>query len=245
MIRTLGIPVLNRGDLLKRCLESVDHPIETLFIINNSNGNDPSIAEVVRQMESRELDASGYFERIVVEKYPNLGCGASWNHIIRTMPGSWLITGSDVQFKPGSVVKVVQTEEANPDASLICGDGYSVFAMTKVGKEGLGFFDENYWPAYFEDVDHWRRVVLSGAKAVHADGFEFVHGEPPDWGSCTVNSDPSLKAKMSKRFGELGAYYQKKWGGPPGKEAFKSPFNRNGDLRDWKVDPDLRKAFGP
>lgn len=232
MIRTLGIPVLNRGDLLRRCLESIDHPFEHLFLINN--GADSSVLEVLRKLERRELGIEGYFDKISVEMPgKNLGCGPSWNRIIKTFPGSWLITGNDVQFKPGSLARVAQVEETTPDADMICADGYSVFAMTTSGLKKVGLFDENFYPAYHEDCDHWRRVVLSGAKAVNVPGFEFVHGEAPGGGSCTINSDPALKESMGKRLPELRAYYERKWGGPPGSEKFSTPFNRPVFLDYW------------
>lgn len=233
MIRTFGIPVLNRGDLLKRCLESIDHPFEHLFVINN--GTDPSVASVLRDLESGALGARGYFERLSIERYPeNLGCGPSWNRIIGISSGSWLITGNDVQFKPGSLSKVAQVEESTPDADMICADGYSVFVMTASGRKKVGLFDENFYPAYHEDCDHWRRVVLSGAKAVNVPGFEFVHGEGPGGGSCTINSDPALKELMGRRMQELRSYYSRKWGGPPGSETFKTPFNKAVPLDHWK-----------
>jgi GT2 family glycosyltransferase len=233
MIKTLGIPVLNRGDLLRRCLESVDHPFERLLVINN--GKDPSVLEVLRKLERRELGIEGYFEKISVETPArNLGCGPSWNRIITSFPGSWLITGNDVQFKPGSLARIAQVEETTPDADIVCADGYSVFVMTPGGRRKVGLFDENFYPAYHEDCDHWRRVVLSGAKAVNVPGFEFIHGEAPNWGSCTINADPGLKEFMGKRLAELRAYYERKWGGTPGAEKFSTPFNRPVPLHYWE-----------
>ena len=36
MIPVLAIPVLNRPELLAACVASIDHPVETLLIIDNS-----------------------------------------------------------------------------------------------------------------------------------------------------------------------------------------------------------------
>ncbi len=35
MVPVIVIPVLNRYDLLERCLESIDYPVGTLLIIDN------------------------------------------------------------------------------------------------------------------------------------------------------------------------------------------------------------------
>src|SRR6187397_3155934 len=83
-VRTLGIPVLNRGDLLMRCVNSVDSPIENLFVINN--GEDRSVADAVARLQRREFASAGMFQNIRVEKFKNLGCARSWNHMVRTSP---------------------------------------------------------------------------------------------------------------------------------------------------------------
>ncbi len=39
MIPILAIPVLNRGDLLLRCIRSIDYPVGKLVIVNNGDEN--------------------------------------------------------------------------------------------------------------------------------------------------------------------------------------------------------------
>lgn len=239
-MRTLGIAALNRGDLLRRCVESVDHPIETLFLINN--GRDASVLTFLDQVKIRNFKSEKFFRKIVIEGWPsNLGCGPSWNRIIKKSPGSWMITGNDAQFKPGAVAAIAEAEKKHPDAAMVCADGYSVFCMTELGRKALGLLDENFYPAYFEDVDHWRRLVLSGAKAVNAPGFEYDHGEAPHWGSATVKSDPALEKRVAACYQNGARYYREKWGGDPSKETFRTPFNRNVPLDFWELDPVLRR----
>lgn len=152
-----------------------------------------------------------------------------------------MITGNDAQFKPGAVAAIAEAEKKHPDAAMVCADGYSVFCMTELGKKRLGIFDENLWPAYFEDVDHWRRLVLSQAKAVNAPGFEYIHGEAPHWGSATVKSDSALEKRVAACYQNGAKYYRSKWGGDPSKETFKTPFNRNVPLDFWELDSELRE----
>lgn len=239
MIRTLGIAVLNRGDLLLRCVESVDHAVETLFIINN--GTDVGVSEVLSRIERRVISNPVAFQNIRIERRKNIGCGPAWNHVIMSSPGWWLLAGSDVQFKPGSLGKLWDRTQEKQDASIVCADGYNVFTISPLGREKVGLFDENFYPAYFEDTDHFRRVALSGALAVNVPGFQLVHGEAPYWGSSTIKSDPSIDGKNAVVMENLGAYYARKWGGPPGHETFMKPFNRNVPLDFWELDPGLRK----
>lgn len=238
-IKTLGIPSLNRGDLLRRCVESVDVPIENLFLINN--GDDTGVAEVIGIVEARKTKNAELFKNVFVEKHNRLGVAPSWNRIIRNSPGPWFIAANDILFLPGSIALLDTVVKNTSDASVVCADGYNIFVITEVGIKKVGLFDENFYPAYFEDIDHWRRVVLSGAKAVNVPGFQFVHGEPPHWGSTTIHSDPILMSKNKITFANLRDYYVRKWGGPPSNEKFSVPFNRNVSLDFWECDPDLRK----
>jgi GT2 family glycosyltransferase len=238
MVPTLTIPVYNRGDLLERCLESIDHPVQTLFLIDN--GNDPGVEQAVSRAVGRKLQNSRFVGRIRAEKHRNLGCGPSWNLAMKTSPGWWLFSGNDIQFKPGALAAIESQVEKHRDASIVCALGYSVFAMTELGLRKVGLFYENFYPAYFEDLDHFRRVALSGAKAVDAPGFACVHGEAPWWGSSTLKSDPAIAEKNETVFANLAAYYRKKWGGDTGKEAFRKPFNKEVALDYWELDPDLR-----
>lgn len=239
MVKTLGIPVLNRGDLLMRCVTSVDAPIDNLFIINN--GEDRSVAEAVAKIKAKDFKNANMFSDIRIEKFKNLGCARSWNHMIRTSPGAWLISGNDIQFSPGDIQRIKNTLAANQDASILCAIGYAVYCFTEVGVRHVGMFDENFYPAYYEDNDHFRRVFLTKAKAVGVDGFKGIHGEAPNWGSCTVNSDPTLQRKNGITFVNLREYYEKKWGGEPGKETFGTPYNKNVPFDFWEIDPVLRE----
>jgi GT2 family glycosyltransferase len=239
VIKTLGIPVLNRGDLLLRCILSIDSPIENLFIINN--GEDRSVADAVARIQRKDIPNAGMFGDIRVEKFRNLGCAKSWNHIIRTSPGAWLISGNDIQFSPGDVERIKEVLSQNQDASIICAMAYAVYCFTDIGVRKVGMFDENFYPAYFEDNDHSRRVALSNAKAVSVPGFKAIHGEAPNWGSCTINSNPTLQRKNAITFRNLRDYYIEKWGGEPGKEKFITPYNRGVSLDFCEVDPDLRE----
>lgn len=239
MLKTLGVAVLNRGDLLLRCIASIDHPVEHLFLIDN--GNDGGVRHTLEQVRTRKIGNAALFSRITIEKHRNLGCGPSWNRITKESPGPWLICGSDVQFSEKKLALIEARSLEHPDASIICAFGYNAFMLTELGVRKVGMFDENFYPAYFEDVDHFRRVALSGAKAVDVPGFHCVHGEAPLWGSSTVSSDPSLKARNGITFANNRDYYIRKWGGPPAQEKWRRPFNRDVPLDWWVLDAALRK----
>ncbi len=82
----------------------------------------------------------------------------------------------------------------------------------------VGEFDENFWPAYFEDNDMHRRIKLLGFKAMSTSGAAYYH-----IGSQTVNQDDS--GLISANFEKNRGRFIKKWGGEPAAAAFETPFN--------------------
>lgn len=241
MIHTLGIAVLNRADLLFRCIKSMDHPIGTLFIVDNSNGKDKGILSVCKLIGERNFPNASVFGNIRIESHKNKGCGPSWNYIIKNSQGPWLIVGNDIAFLPGSLQAFDRTLDKHPNADVIFGGGYNAFLMMEKGFKRIGDFDENFYPAYYEDVDHWRRAKLISAKLIGVPGFKKLHGDTNDpkdgtKGSNTVRSDPKLVRKNMITMTNNRAYYVKKWGGEPTKETFKTPYNRHVPITYWELD---------
>jgi GT2 family glycosyltransferase len=218
---------------------SVDAPVPNLFIVNN--GDDRGVAEAADRISRRDIPNGSLFGSVVVEKFQNLGVAGSWNHIARTRPGPWFLVGNDIKFLPGDVAKTNAVLSRNADATIVHAMGCSAFVLTEVGVRTLGYFDENFYPAYFEDNDYLRRVSISGAKTVGVPDFTGIHGEPPhSYGSCTINSDKRLQMRNLTTFGNGMKYYIEKWGGEPAKEKFRTPFNRDVPLGYWTLDASLR-----
>ena len=98
MVPVIIIPVLNRYDLLDRCLRSIDYPVETLIIIDNGG-------------QSSLHDWPWVIDRRMVKNYhvwsmpTNLGVAPSWNIGIKATPHAdgWIILNSDAFFEPGQL----------------------------------------------------------------------------------------------------------------------------------------------
>lgn len=213
-MKTLGIAIVNRGDLLLRCVESVDAPIENLVIVNNGCLRDVCLA--CDAILARRITNAHLFGTIRVdEPGRNLGAAGAWNHIFRSSPGPWLISGNDVAFHAGAIEACRSVVDANPDVTAFYADGYSVFVMTELGIKQVGEFDESFWPAYYEDRDHCYRAQLVKAKEMRVDGFGCSHEH-----SASIKADPSLNNHRA-----LLTHYVEKWGAPPGAEAWTVPYN--------------------
>lgn len=99
---------------------------------------------------------------------------------------------------------------------------FSAFAVNKECWDMVGKFDEVFAPAYFEDNDYHYRMNLAGVKAIVCPPAMFYH-----YGSRTQNeaNENGLPFVSGGEFENARAKFVKKWGGLPGKETFKTPYN--------------------
>lgn len=208
----LGVPTLCRYDLLDELLRSAErgHVRPSRYIIIDNGGRYPleRAVDVVRSPVER------------VNPYKNSGVSASWNRIME-MAGDEpvVIANDDVILSDDSIRDF---EEATKELPFVAAEtvGYALFAVTKECRETVGWFDENFWPAYYEDIDYNRRLMLSGMRngAVPRPVFHGV--------ASTRNAlPPSEAAIIHDGFRSNEAYYARKWGGERGAERFTTPFN--------------------
>ena len=107
--------------------------------------------------------------------------------------------------------------------------GAACMAVGEGAIEAIGYFDQNFWPAYFEDADYFRRLELSGIPSLWDERILLEHNR-----SQTIRADFLLKRLHDERTRRNEQYYIRKWGGlrgwggpdaPPGQELFTHPFN--------------------
>lgn len=236
MIPALGIAFYNRPDLLKRCIESVDHPVGTLIVVNN--GSLRELSALVAEMPNDNIA-----RRIVVEPNRNLGVAGAWNLIQdqvfhRSGLDSVLICGNDIQWMPDDLGIIAKTVEEFPQADFVFGNhSYSNFLVKRSGFEKIGYFDENIEMAYLEDSDHWQRIIRTPAKAIHAAGLRALHE-----GSATIKSDAAYQAVVGAQHEKNWQYYARKWGCPAwssGAEKFPTPWNDpDAAINEWNLQGD-------
>jgi hypothetical protein len=107
-------------------------------------------------------------------------------------------------------------------------------------------FDEHFTPAYCEDLDFHRRLMLAGEGArIFSVNLPYLH-----YGAATLKAvDEKTKVRIERGITDGSrAYYARKWGGPVNEERFWEPFQQgNPDLvrPPLEIDPAMRALDQP
>lgn len=177
-IPVLIIPVLNRFDLLEQTLNSIDYPVDDILIIDNSG-------ELSFVPNSEHVNDNVH----VLHMPNNFGVAASWNLGIKCFPLApyWMIGSNDNPWAPGSME--IMANMATEDNLVWSDRAWDCYTIGSNIVRKVGLFDENYYPAYYEDTDYSERLRL------HDMMDAIVHSNAPmnQIGTCTtIVSDEEL-----------------------------------------------------
>jgi glycosyltransferase involved in cell wall biosynthesis len=207
---SIGIPTLNRADLLLPSIEKylVDFKNTEIHIIDNGN-------QKLTYLEENE-------NIYVHNQQENIGVAASWNKLcdIIFQKQDWaLLVNDDVYLGYGrsNVYWCMEMSEVGISQSEF---NWSVLLINKDLYEFIGRFDEGFYPAYFEDSDYMYRLKLKGL--LHEVNSKLNPKEVKV--SQTYEKAPdlvNLAMKLNRQ------RYIDKWGNVPLLEIFKTPFNNN------------------
>lgn len=228
MIPCVGFLTFNNPQYGFQLLNSLDTSIDHLVIINNGE----------LSHETWERAAQGKANHVHVHTQYNSGVACGWNMIIVDVPDAeyWMIINDDVVLAPGDLEKLAQATVDSSEDVVQCVHGdihTSMMTIKSSAIEKLGYFDENFYPAYFEDTDYNRRILIGNVKTLYVPGCKTKH-----LGSRSNISDPLFVWKWCARTQEeeLTPYYIDKWGAKGGQEILTKPNIRPFDL-------DLRKRL--
>ena len=186
----LGIPILNGSGLLERLLASLDVPVHTLAIVDNSGGPGP----VRRLLERLEAEGHPLVHQVRVARcFGNGGVAVAWNQILRAFPAAplALIANHDVVFPAGVLAVALSALDCQRPQWLPLmprPDAFAAFLLTARAWARLGLFDEAFHPAYFEDTDYLDRLVAD-------PGVERLERGP--WLEPMLAANPSRSATLA------------------------------------------------
>lgn len=211
----IGIPTINRADLLAENLEDLARNFtdaDKIYIVDNGNQQIPVPPPIQ--------------EKTVVYKEPsNLGVSGSWNKILdqaffKDFADYVLMLNDDIVA--GVTRELLEELIYESDQAYFLNSGsWGMFLISREAYQVFGKFDEEFYPAYFEDNDYSRRItrfnpigsVVYRTKKLAPKVFR---------NSMSIKKDGNLNG----RFGMNSAYYKRKWGGSPSNEKFQNAFNK-------------------
>ena len=201
----VGIPTLNRYDLLTLALEDIFNSSivpESVIIIDNGGDfkSDDKRVQIIRPRK-------------------NLGVSGSWNLLMKlSSPTQIVICNDDIRLDKESIEMLLSHEEdfiGTKDASW-----FTFFRIKHEAWEKVGPFDEAFFPAYYEDNDYYYRCKLAGI-SMQDFNVKISHA-----GSATIGKfSGHQRAEFNARFAACRQRYIEKWGGMPTDEKYILPFN--------------------
>lgn len=225
MAPVLGIPVINRPDLLADCLRSIDIDVLLVVIDNSGTGELGDVAADIRP------------DALIVEPAANLGYTASVNHIIRAFPHDpyWLVSNADTVFGPGDLRRLVD----EPGGWVGINGDWRVFKLTAEAVDTVGLWDEAGFFNYCSDADYERRCDFGGIDR------HFIDGTTTHVGSVAIKE--RYGADNQVVYPREREYFRRKWGVEVRVQGgYATPFDEGGHLGSWRADlPTLRRiAWG-
>jgi GT2 family glycosyltransferase len=203
----IGIPTINRADLLNEALANYfeDFKNTEIFIVDNGN----------QEIITRENNF------VIYRPETNLNVSGSWNIIMdyakKVNATNVLMLNDDVYL--GKTELEIQTIlRLWKDVPFFNSEmNWCSFIMSIDGFNKVGSFDEKSFPNYFNDNDMFYRMKLLNIDMVYTAMLNPVIYR----NSMTIAKDPTL----NERFLEYRQNYINKWGGLPTREIFTTPFN--------------------
>lgn len=237
-MKVLWVPCLSLDlTLINRLADSVDWPVEFKVAVNN--GPEGAL----------ESFGDSHPDWVVIEPaVGNLGCAGAWNLCAKTFPDepTALLMNEDAFFLPGYLEQICKAADANTNASAIFlneSQAFYCFVATRAGREQFGTFDENFWPAYYEDCDMRVRHRLKGVR----DYPYALQGLPPLPHGKPRTGGMNYSALQQGAGLLLRAYWNRKWGSFNYEEAtYQTPYkDQRLTVKDWVYYPEHRAAIWP
>jgi len=212
----IGIPYVNRPDLLKVAVNSIKAYWPHLVIVDCSDGRD------LRTSNNLPADVSVYEPPVFLTLSQSLNLLRQLAIEQQCDVMMYMHTDAEAhEGTPEQLLSIVETLLTNKEkkwgAAFTNYDTLAVYNMEAV--KAIGMWD-TILTAYFIDNDYYRRMSLAGYELIDT-GLAVSHHN----GSSTIRSDLRRGFLNSITFPMYQYYYEQKWGGTPGKELFSTPFN--------------------
>jgi GT2 family glycosyltransferase len=218
-----AIPTLNQIDwVLDKHVPSIGNNLIDGLVIHTSEFARGSEQE----QKIKETKYPSNIDMLWTQAENNLGVAASWNLFLRiafemNKYSALIIANDDIILGENTLQSMINKAREFPEAVISAGpedsrgNEFSLFYIPKSVYETVGIFDEQFYPAYFEDNDYQYRMGLLGVPLIKSGGDTYYHK-----GSATINTyTPERMNQHHEDFRKNEMLYVQKWGGVPGRET--------------------------
>ncbi len=192
------VPVYLGGEVIDNLIRSIDVDWSHLIIVDNT-------PDSYCKKYGDDLVKKG----ALVFYYPeNIGVARAWNIGLKA-DCDWTFLLSQAAVFPNGFSSFLL--DIDPLADFyISTEGYHCFGISQNAVRKVGYFDTNFYPAYFEDADYGWRMIQAGLRGDYSKAEVAI---------TSVGSSSGLGAKIN--FQALTDYFIEKWGAGPNDEPDK------------------------
>ena len=155
-IPVLGFATLTKFDMAQRLLDSIDHPVEHLVIVDNSG-----------KREFEPVVETDLVKNTWIIQVPfGLGANGAWNLIIKSTPHApyWVIPNDDSYFAPGSLATIAEKVDTSAFNFVDIQPAWSCVVPGEGAILQAGLWDEIFHPIYYDDDEYEWRMRELGVK---------------------------------------------------------------------------------
>lgn len=192
------VPVYLGGEVINNLLTSIDVDWSHLIIVDNSPNR------ISSQYNDLFIDGG-----TMVLHYPeNIGVARAWNIGLKA-DCDWTFIVSQAAVFPNGFSSFLL--DIDPLADFyISSDGWHCAGISRNAVKAVGYFDTNFYPAYFEDADYGWRLHQAGLQSNQSIAEVAI---------TSVGSSSGLGANIN--FEALEEYFKEKWGAGPNDDPSK------------------------
>lgn len=195
---------------------------------------------------------------IIDNSKENLGVARSWNigvkNVITREYDYLVIMSATIRFKDGMRGLVKLMEENKHPYGLETQHGWHLIVLSRKTLETVGLFDENFYPAYYEDSDYIRRMEILGIHNPMVDDNKGGRLPKYDVKAISKGNAHAVKSGINVNFIACETYFIQKWNGKAEYDSqekrdklFKHPFGDSTKSIGWfpiRTIGQLKKEYG-
>lgn len=214
----VGVPFVNRPDLLELALHSIQEYWPRTMVIDNSPDG----------MLLHQAAAGDWPVRVARPLGASLTLAQTMSYLfaeaVRLQASIVCFMHNDAEAAAGTpaglVALVADLQRSGEPWGALFTNYDTLVAFNVEAVRRVGSWDLNL-PQYFSDLDYYRRLRLAGFPTL-TSGLEVLHH---NGASSTLKSDPRRIRLNAATFRLYEQYYTEKWGGGMGEEKYQVPFD--------------------